>query len=45
MQTFNQNGLLITRQSEMTPPEPLDAEPTLIGRHDLQKLNGKEQYV
>jgi|TARA_R110000824_G_scaffold363952_2_gene552309 hypothetical protein len=45
VQTFNQNGLLITRQSEMTPPEPLDAEPTLIGRHDLQKLNGKEQYV
>jgi len=45
VQTFTQEGLLITRQSEMLPPEPLDVEPTLIGRHDLQKLNGKEQYV
>jgi len=45
VQTFNQNGLLITRQSEMEPPEPLDVEPTLIGRHDLQKLNGKDQHV
>jgi hypothetical protein len=48
VQTFNNEGLLITKQSEYIPPEPsepLDIEPVLIGRHDLHKLNGKEKHA
>jgi len=45
VQTFNNEGLLITKQSEYIPPEPMDIEPILIGRHDLHKLNGKEKHV
>ena len=39
------SGFLITRQSECLPPEPMDVDPVLIGRHDLHKLNGKAQNV
>jgi len=49
VQQFNKKGLLITRQSETSPPEPEDIQPALIGRHDLyehtkkqlNELNGK----
>ena len=45
VQSFSNKGLLITRQSECLPPEPMDVDPVLIGRHDLHKLNGKAQNV
>jgi len=45
VQSFNENGLLITKQSEQSPPDPMDESPVLIGRHDLQKLNGKHSHV
>ena len=37
VQSFIDGGLMITKQSEMASPEPLDVkEPVLIGRHDIK---------
>ena len=36
---------LITKQSEIDPPEPIDNKPILFGRHDLQKANGVDKHV
>jgi len=50
VQTHENGGLLITKQSKMEPPEPADSPdvPVLFGRHDhvdLNKLNGREKHV
>ena len=45
VQKLDQTGLLITKQSEMAPPEPVDENPILFGRHDIQKLNGVDNHV
>jgi len=45
VQQFNEQGLLITKQSEIAPPEPIDNKPILFGRHDIQKLNGVDNHV
>ena len=45
VQQFNEKGLLITKQSEIAPPEPIDNKPILFGRHDLQKTNGVDNHV
>ena len=45
VQKLDQTGLLITKQSEVAPPEPMDNKPILIGRHDIQKLNGVNDHV
>ncbi len=50
VQTHENGGLLITKQSKMEPPEPADSPdvPVLFGRHDhvgLNKLNGSEKHV
>ena len=34
VQTVQNGGLLITKQSEIEPPEPIDSEPIIFGRHD-----------
>ena len=34
VQTVQNGGLLITKQSEIEPPEPVDSEPIIFGRHD-----------
>jgi|TARA_E500000318_G_C3560030_1_gene212972 hypothetical protein len=34
VQTVQNGNLLITRQSEIAPPEPIDNEPIIFGRHD-----------
>ena len=34
VQTVQDGNLLITRQSEIAPPEPVDNEPIIFGRHD-----------
>jgi hypothetical protein len=34
VQTVQNGNLLITRQSEIAPPEPIDNEPIVFGRHD-----------
>jgi len=34
VQTVQNGGLLITKQSEIKPPEPVDNEPIIFGRHD-----------
>ena len=40
-----QNGkLVITKQKEMTPPEPLDSkDPVLVGRHDIPNVTYMEK--
>ena len=45
VQKLDQTGLLITKQSEVAPPEPMDNKPILFGRHDIQKLNGVNDHV
>ena len=45
VQKLDQTGLLITKQSEIAPPEPVDEKPILFGRHDLQHVNGVDNYV
>ena len=45
VQKLDQTGLLITKQSEVAPPEPMDNKPILFGRHDIQKLNGVDDHV
>jgi len=45
VQKLDQTGLLITKQSEIAPPEPIDNKPILFGRHDIQKLNGVDNHV
>ena len=45
VQKAEPTGLLITKQSEMAPPEPVDENPILFGRHDLQKANGADNHV
>ena len=45
VQKLDQTGLLITKQSEIAPPEPIDNKPILFGRHDIQKLNGVNDHV
>jgi len=42
VQTHENGGLLITKQSKMEPPEPVDQDPVVFGRHDLQYVNGRE---
>ena len=34
VQTVQDGNLLITRESEIAPPEPVDNEPIIFGRHD-----------
>ena len=34
VQTVEDGSLLITKQSEFKPPEPIDDQPTIFGRHD-----------
>jgi len=34
VQTVQNGGLLITKQSEIKPPEPIDNNPIIFGRHD-----------
>ena len=34
VQTVQNGGLLITKQSEIKPPEPIDNDPIIFGRHD-----------
>ena len=34
VQTVEDGSLLITKQSEFKPPEPVDDQPTIFGRHD-----------
>ena len=34
VQTVQNGNLLITKQSEIAPPEPIDNEPIIFGRHD-----------
>ena len=45
VQKLDQTGLLITKQSEIEPPEPVDEKPILFGRHDLQHVNGVDNHV
>ena len=45
VQKLDQTGLLITKQSEIAPPEPIDNKPILFGRHDIEKLNGVDNHV
>ena len=45
VQTVQDGNLLITKQSEIAPPEPIDNKPILFGRHDIQKLNGVDNHV
>ena len=45
VQKLDQTGLLITKQSEVAPPEPMDNKPILFGRHDIEKLNGVDNHV
>lgn len=40
VQSYKDGGLLITRQSEVKPPEPVDQEPIIFGRHDHPHMNG-----
>ena len=42
VQSHEGGGLLITRQSKVEPPEPLDQNPVIFGRHDHQQINGRE---
>jgi len=34
VQTVQEGGLLIAKHSEFAPPEPLDSDPVIFGRHD-----------
>ena len=34
IQTVDNGNLLITRQSEFDPPEPVESDPVIFGRHD-----------
>ena len=34
VQTVKEGGLVITRQSEVEPPEPVESDPVIFGRHD-----------
>ena len=34
VQTVKDGGLVITRQSEVEPPEPVESDPVICGRHD-----------
>jgi len=34
VQTVKDGGLVITRQSEVEPPEPVESDPVIFGRHD-----------
>jgi len=34
VQTVQNGSLLITKQSEFDPPEPVESEPVIFGRHD-----------
>ena len=34
VQTVQDGGLMIVRQSEFKPPEPVESNPTIFGRHD-----------
>ena len=42
VQSQENGGLLITKQSNIEPPEPMDQDPVVFGRHDLQYVNGRE---
>jgi len=42
VQSHKSGGLLITRQSKVEPPEPLDQDPIIFGRHDHKHMNGGE---
>ncbi len=34
VQTVHEGSVLITKQSEVAPPEPVESEPVIFGRHD-----------
>ena len=34
VQTVQEGNILITRQSEIQPPEPVESDPIIFGRHD-----------
>ena len=34
VQTVHEGSVMITRQSEVNPPEPVESEPVIFGRHD-----------
>ena len=34
VQTVHEGSVLITKQSEVAPPEPIESEPVIFGRHD-----------
>jgi len=34
VQTVKDGSLLIARQSEVKPPDPIDSDPVIFGRHD-----------
>ena len=34
VQTVQEGNILITRQSEIKPPEPVESDPVIFGRHD-----------
>jgi hypothetical protein len=34
VQTVQEGGLLIAKQSEFAPPEPIESDPVIFGRHD-----------
>lgn len=39
VQTFEDGSLLITKASKLSPPEPVDNKPVLIGRDDIEGLS------
>ena len=41
--TSTQGSMLITRKSKLEPPEPLDANPNLIGRNDIAGVSYEEK--
>ena len=43
VQTIEDGSLLITKASMLTPPEPKDHEPVLIGRDDVEGVSYIEE--
>ena len=41
--TTTQGNMLITKKSKLEPPEPLDANPNLIGRNDIAGVSYEEK--
>ena len=42
VQTFEEGSLLISKQSKMSSPEPIDKEPVLFGRKDIKGITYEE---